>query len=619
MLKYTISLILVLVGGLCTELSAESTNPILAETATASAWADLELLAQWPEFPQADENDPFQLDRGPGAYFAWYKLGLIVVFFVIWMWLAEFINIDSTEMHEQTRIIPQVINPLNMLSYFVGLLAILSVPIFWIGLPIYILTTFLPFGLYLLIRNNRVGPEDKAFTSMAWFKLYKNGKVYRAKEAELAAQQGPEIEFAAGGATGAEQQHNLISARQAEHFPAVKALMHDAVIKRASSVLMDFTQQAVNLRMEVDGFWHQLPVLDRPTGDSMLIALKTLSGLNPRERRHKQRGNFAAILEKGRTNCELTTQGVPTGERAVIKVAQTYATGLNLAQVGMWPEMVTATTNALNSPGLAIISAPPGGGLSTTWAAVMEASDRIMRDVVAFVSSEENETHIENVAREVFINNGKGNVTELQSLLLRNPDAFVMPEQVSNPAFYDTLLKEMASENRTLIIKLRAGSAAEALLRLMKQVGDRQQFAKIVTFACSQRLVRRLCDACKQPLQVNPNFLKQLGVKPGDEVNVHGPYQLPPPEQRVDQDGNLIEMQECRVCNGLGYVGRIAIVETLVVDDEIRKVLMTSPESLTKIAQARGNKSLIQQGYRLALSGVTSIQEIQRVFQPKKK
>ena len=620
----TVLLVLLLLGAIHTSVSAESPSPLpshsVLESGSSSA-ADVGLLAQWPEVPLVDENDPFQLDRGPGAYFAWYKLAIIAILFVIWLWLAEFVNIDSSEMHEKTRIIPQVINPLNMICYFVGLLVVLSVPIFWLGLPVYALMTFLPFGLYLLIRNNRVDADDKAFTSMTWFRLYKNGKLYRAKEAELAALQGPEIDFAAGGATGAEQQHNLIAARQAEHFPAVKAMMHDAITKRASSVIMDFTQQAVNVRMEVDGFWHQLPVLDRPTGDSMLVGLKKLGGLNPQDRRHKQRGRFTAILETQKTGCEVTSQGVSTGEQAIIRIAQTYAKGLNLAQVGMWPEMVTRTTEALNTPGLAIVSAPPSEGLSTTWAAIMQASDRIMRDVVSFVSPEEMETKIENVERLEYVQNGKGNVLELQSILLRNPDAYVLPEQVSNPEFYDILLSDMAENSRTLITKVHAGSAAEAILRIMKQVGDRKKFAEVVSFACCQRLVRRLCDQCKQPVQVNPNFLKQLGVKPGEEVNFHGPYKLPPPEQRVDEDGNLIEMEECSICNGLGYVGRIAIVETLVVDDEIRKVLTTSPkmDSLTKIAQARGNKSLVQQGYRLAMSGVTSVQEVQRVFQPKKK
>jgi type IV pilus assembly protein PilB len=155
----------------------------------------------------------------------------------------------------------------------------------------------------------------------------------------------------------------------------------------------------------------------------------------------------------------------------------------------------------------------------------------------------------------------------------------------------------------------------------MQKVGDRKAFIQALTFATGQRLARRLCDSCKQPLQANPKLLQQLGATAGDEVNLCGPYKLPPVEQRVDEHGQPIEMQECQLCGGLGYIGRIAIIESIVIDEEIRKVLTQSPrlDILAKAVQQRGNKTQLQQGYRLALAGLTSVQEIQRVFQPKKK
>ena len=244
-----------------------------------------------------------------------------------------------------------------------------------------------------------------------------------------------------------------------------------------------------------------------------------------------------------------------------------------------------------------------------------------MRDCVAFVRSEENETHFENVAREDVIVGNQLHAENLSSVLLRNPDVYVVPEWLESNKLFDKLLIDITQNERCVISKIAANNAIEVVLRMMKKTSERKALLQQFKIATCQRLVRRLCDACKQPVQPNPNFLKQLGAKPGDEVNVCNPYQLPPPSQQVDEKGNPIELPVCELCSGLGYIGRIAVVETLALDDELRKAFLTAPkiDQLAALARKRGNLPMVQQGYRLVLAGITSLQEVQRVFAAKKK
>jgi type IV pilus assembly protein PilB len=99
---------------------------------------------------------------------------------------------------------------------------------------------------------------------------------------------------------------------------------------------------------------------------------------------------------------------------------------------------------------------------------------------------------------------------------------------------------------------------------------------------------------------------------------VYTHFQLPPPEQRVDDKGQPIEIPPCPICQGIGYIGRIAAYDLVQVDNGLRELLLKSPtpEKVEAYLRSRGQLSQLQQAYRLVLVGVTSIAEVQRVFAP---
>ena len=556
--------------------------------------------ADWPEYPSAGGDH--DIIRGAGGYFSWIKLLSIVVVFLAWVKAADWINRDAVRFAEHTGMPADIYNPIVVFSFLAGFLAVLSIPVFIAGYAVYLAGALLPPGIYMLQRRGRI-PEEA-----------KTGKLF----AEDIGTSTVPITIKAAGRTGDESQSNLIRARQSPVFDFTGQMMLDAVNNRTDQILLDFTREAVGVRNQVDGLWHQMPTLDRETGDGVLWVLKTLANLNPAERRQQQRGQIDVKAGRDKVQFDLTSQGVQTGERAIVKLVRETKLALDLEQLGMPAEMLTALKAQLDSSGLIIVSSPPGQGLSSSWQASLNEADRFTRDFVGIVELDDRETERENIHVErVDLRGGTSPVSLLQTMILKQPSAFVMPSLV-NKETADILTDQVVNDARTVITQVQAGSAPEAMLRVMAVVGNREQFARAVTAVTCQRLVRRLCDKCKKPVQANPQAIQQLGGDPQVNTVIYRDYQLPPPEQQVDEQGKPVQMEPCKACAGIGFRGRTAIYELLLVDDSVRQALIKSPklETVAQAARQAGNLTLMQQAYRAVLEGRTSLAEVQRVMQP---
>jgi type II secretory ATPase GspE/PulE/Tfp pilus assembly ATPase PilB-like protein len=273
--------------------------------------------------------------------------------------------------------------------------------------------------------------------------------------------------------------------------------------------------------------------------------------------------------------------------------------------------------------GLFIYSAPPGGGLTTLWTAGLGATDRYMRDFVGIEEKTHREPEIENVdVTEFDATAGEKATTPLPKILLKQPDVFVIPDIQDG----DTLQKfcELANneeEDHMVFTSTRAKDASEALLRMLMLKPKPESFAKAVTGVLNVRLVRRLCEACKQPYQPNPQILQRLGIPPGRVSVLYREWQPPPPpppgsEEAKKKGEEDEEPQICQVCYGLGYRGRIGIFELMVVNDAIRQALLQSPDlnTIRQLSRQAGNRTLQEEGILLVARGITSLPELQRVM-----
>ena len=424
----------------------------------------------------------------------------------------------------------------------------------------------------------------------------------------------PPIEFTAGGPTEEIRIANLEAVKPSPGYPEVAILIADGIVKRTDIIVLDYTAQAVAIRYQIDGIWHNLPPRDRVSGDYILATLKKLANLNYQDRRSRQEGEFEAKFRFKKTGLHLTTQGIQTGERVAIRFDREKPPLETLTDLGMRPKMQEALGAHLAAQsGLILVSSLPGDGFSTAWRGVLHASDRLMRDYLVFESANNREPEVINVTPAVYdLAAGQTPLDLLPEILLKEPDVLCFTELI-NAEVINRMCDLVLDQNLLVFARVHAKSAAEALLRVLVHRCDLKKFAQAIRCVVNCRLVRRLCENCKQPYVPPPQFLQQLGIRPGRVEAFYTHYQA---QQGVDENGNPVEPQVCQVCENMGFHERTGIFELLDMNDHMRETLLATPqlENLTAMAKQTGQIPLRDEGIVMLAKGTTSIEELQRVL-----
>lgn len=535
-------------------------------------------------------------------------LKVLLLFVVVWMWVSatDWVNRDSQIYRlghmKWNAIVYFPFVAITLLLFFLPVASFIRAPI----MLVVFLTTWVP---YVVVHNKNVQPHQTVLTGSWWryvFASMANSvglKVSAERKAEY--EKGAPVDLFAMGAEDATTDNaNLLSARNSPGYMLVKDLIADMSNRRSERVLLDFTQQAVNVRYEIDGVWHNGEARDRESSDVMLAVMKTLANLAVKERRKKQTGQFGAKYERHTYICPFSSKGVATGEQVVVGLRgekrhfDSYsALGMREALQKQWSELMAA------DQGVLMFSTMPGGGLTTITNVSLEETDRLMRDFVAIEEVHHRETEIQNIAVHTFdASAGETPATLMPKLVRSYPNVYVCRDLV-NAESAGLLFNEVKDE-RLVVTSIRAKDAAEALLRVLQMKVPAKQFAPIIKAVLYQRLVRLLCPDCKVGYTPPPDVLQKLGIPAG---KVEQLYRPPKPEE--------IE-KPCRSCQAMGYKGRTGIFELLVVNDQMREILLKQPKHdlLKKAARDSHQRLLQEEGILLVAKGVTSIPELMRVL-----
>ena len=315
--------------------------------------------------------------------------------------------------------------------------------------------------------------------------------------------------------------------------------------------------------------------------------------------------NPATAMEAVKCPATLGAQGTQAGERAVIQF-ETKALHLDtLDDLGMRTKMVEQLKELIARPkGFLVLSAPPAGGLRTTTKVLLHAQDRFLREFFAVENEASHYDEVENVNVMTF--GDKEPLTAVLTKMFRQePHVVVLRDGLDSKAL-TLLCGEVANEDRMVVLTVRAKDCVEGLARAMITDAPVPDFAKHVAGALCQRLVRRLCDKCKEAYVPPPQVLKQLGIPEG---RIQAFYR--PPQVKADGPKDT-----CRECGGLGYKGQTAIFELLVADDSVRSALgsMAKIDAIRLAARKAGMKTLQEEGILLVARGVTSLPELLRVM-----
>ena len=432
----------------------------------------------------------------------------------------------------------------------------------------------------------------------------------------------PNLEIKPIGIAKDTAQGLAIAARQLPGYPVSIILLANAISGRADRVLMDFTAQGAAVRYRIDGVWDSLPSLDRATADGSLAAYKKLLGLNPAERRAKQEAKFGTTFKDVDWVVSFVSSGTQSGERVLMTIETKKPVLKTLADIGMRDAMADSFRAMLNdNNGLVLVSAPPTQGLPTFWRIALENADKFVRDWISVEDINDKDPEIINVTQNFFDPaKGEDPLALLQKLLLRQPDVVILPSLV-NDGIVQHVFEQVTTQDKHSVSRIVASDTIDAVHQLLlKHRSQAKNIVKMLRGVVCQRLVRRLCDSCKQPYQPSPQLLQKLGIPAGRITKLYNPTIPPPPDQRVDANGKPIEIEICKKCNGRGYYGRMGIFEMLNVDDTMRSGILkyiSTPDNLRKFARQQGNLSFQEEGIAACGLGHTSLQEIQKMLSTK--
>ncbi len=293
--------------------------------------------------------------------------------------------------------------------------------------------------------------------------------------------------------------------------------------------------------------------------------------------------NAFTNVEPVKTLATLTAQGTANGERVVIEFEIKGVHLDTLDELGMRAKMQEQLHEVLHrKQAFVILSALPSGGLRTTTKVLLHSLDRFIREFAAVEDEGNRYDEVENVPVTTF-NRAAGQCpADVLVRVFRQQPNLVVVRDLVNARTVKMLCDDVASEERVAIGTIRAKDSIEALLRVYAiEKTAISEFREQVSAVLSQRLVRKLCDKCKEPYSPPPEVLKQLGLPP---EKVKAFYR--PPTSKADDDKREI----CRECGGVGYLGQTAIFELLVVDDLLRRTLAASPK-LEVLRAARANRA----------------------------
>ncbi|MDR0704113.1 MAG: Flp pilus assembly complex ATPase component TadA [Planctomycetaceae bacterium] len=560
---------------------------------------------------------------GPGGYISSIKLPLYIFVFFIWVGCASWMNSDQERLKKESR---ETLNFLYLILYVVLGTVFFFVPIFWVAFPATLLLCIVPVMVYVVKRNKPLPPHEKVLTGEHLYYLYavvmnKIGVKIKVKK-RLSYQIGPSIEMESAGKNIDPKilQGRLIVARNAPGYNLFRESVFDALTSNATSMMFDFTPERTSIRHQVDGVWLDMAPIPRviekgknkDVFEEMLESAKLLIGTNPNDRRSRQTGTFIAILggkKRKKYEAEFISQGTKTGEAVMIQFTASKVPFKNLNELGMRPEIQPKLMEQLNArQGIFVVSAPSANGLRSSMDVFTRLCDRFTRDVVNIEDAASPTEAIENVLLAQYDSaKGETPLTVLPDVLFKEPHALI----IRNMSSLETLQLccQEADMHRLFITTIRAKDGVEAILRFLATKITPQQFISRLNGVINQRLIRKLCPACKEPYQPTPQLLQQLGLRPDQAKEFYRTRTpLPEPEER--------KRGICPKCNGIGYRGRTALFELLVMSDSVRELILSNPNpNLIRQQFAKeGQTGFLYEGIHLLIKGETTVEEFSRVM-----
>jgi len=376
--------------------------------------------------------------------------------------------------------------------------------------------------------------------------------------------------------------------------PTVR-LVNQVIIKAvnvgASDIHFEPYADEVLVRLRMDGELHTYLSISPSKYQEVVSRIKVMSNLNVAERRVPQDGKFHVRV--GEKEYDIRVSVVPTvfGERVVLKLLDRSGKLLTLEELGLSEENLKKVEELISKPyGMILVTGPTGAGKSTTLYAMLLKLKSPRKNIITI--EDPVEYQIKGISQiqvnpKVGLTFAKG----LRSVLRQDPDIIMVGE------IRDLETAEIAIQSaltgHLVLSTLHTNDAPSAVTRLKDMEIEPFLIASALEGVIAQRLVRKVCPHCKVPYKPTEEELKKLGLDP-------------------EGDYTFYKGKGCDHCMGTGYKGRIAIFEVLVLDDELKRLIVKTQDAneIRAAAIEKGFKPMLQDGVEKILKGITTSEEV---------
>jgi type II secretory ATPase GspE/PulE/Tfp pilus assembly ATPase PilB-like protein len=533
------------------------------------------------------------------AFIAWWKLIPVLIVFIVWTRLLTWIDKDT-----QKALLPRQATNAGMIIALAAAVAFFFIlPGFGLAFGVFFAVALASIGIYLAVRAQKMGLADLQSELISGLKsIIPGGKKGEKKIREVAG----EVVLISSSGQHLEQPADEDAWRVA--YDTLQAMIAEPILKGATTIDIMATGAVAGSKYLIDGVAYDGPAVDRSAAGDAVSYVKSMCGLDLEDRRKPQAGKCKIMVSGKRLEVRVNTSGSRDGEIARLEIDVPSRYQFRPENIGFTADQLDRLIASRDEPGIILLAAPRGGGLTTLQYAMVRLHD-------AFTS------HILTVERDPPI--------ELEGITQNKLAAAAPPAEEAKTVAWvasqepDVLLAggletpqaarsliELAQTGKRVYVGVRASDAFEALEVWKKLVGDANLATAQLRTVIAGRLFRRLCDATKVAYQPDEKLLRQLGFGPGQVTELYRPHVGP----LVDARGQEVPDT---FCFGIGYRGRFGVYEIFNIDDDVRHAARVGqPQLYRQLFRKQKGRYIQELVLARVAAGDTSVQEFLRVLKP---
>jgi general secretion pathway protein E len=376
----------------------------------------------------------------------------------------------------------------------------------------------------------------------------------------------------------------------------VNLMLSQAVKARASDIHIEHSQRRLKIRNRVDGVLYDMLSPPKHIQSALVSRIKIMAKMNIAEKRLPQDGRIEIrIADK---NIDIRVSTIPTafGERVVLRLLDKSHVLINVSNLGMPKDQLKGFDRFIRSPyGIILVTGPTGSGKTTTLYAALSTINKI--DINIITIEDPIEYQIDGIGQiQVNPRIGLTFANGLRSIVRQDPDVILVGE------IRDLETAEIAIQSaltgHLVFSTLHTNDSASAVTRLIDMGIEPFLVTSSVTAILAQRLVRVVCEQCKEEYQPDRESLKNIGITP-----------------EMIEGKKIYRGRGCPSCLNTGFRGRTGIFELMILDNSLRNLILKTPDAnaIKRKAIQQGMVTLSQSGAQKVLSGITTIEEVFRV------